>query len=414
MTRGNTIKMWREAPNHIGVPRELIPTEDVRCEVIDLTPEFPDVEIKSKIKLDLIDPSKSTQHDAFSDLKKGRSGILNLACGAGKTVIMLHAAAHRSKPTLIISHQEEILEQWRGEIEEHLQFKGGVGWIQGAPTTWDWKQPITLAMIRSLAKYRDEVHWRIRNYFGTIIWDEAHHLAAPTFCRTADMFPGTRLGATATVERGDGTEVAYLWHIGGIIHQNLDQDLMPRVTFVRSPTRIDTSRPDVRYEVTDSNGAVHYKKLLIHVGKQEEELACVCHHLNDATNAGRKILALSASVEELERLHNMYPGSGIITGNVKGSDARRAALKEHNLTFGTVDLAKEALNDRALDTLFILTEFAKEGMLQQAVGRIQRIMDGKKNPVVVVIRHRRIPKLEKMAKKMEAYFMRQQFRVEVT
>jgi len=413
LPRGNSIQMWRDSPHHLGVPRGMIPLNEVRCEVVDLTPQFVDAGIRSKVTLDGLDPSKSTQRDAFQDLSKSRGGILNLACGAGKTVIMLHAAAHFSKPTLIISHQEEILEQWRGEIDSTLSVDGEVGWVQGRPDKWNWRSPICLAMIRSLAKYRDEVPDQMKTHFGTIIWDEAHHLSAPEFCKTADLFPGNRYGATATIERGDGSEIIYLRHIGGVIHENLDQDLMPRIVWLRSPIRVNRSVPEVRHAISDSSGNTHLKKLLIHVGCEEEELHFVGQHIQEAAGAGRKILALSSSVRQLELLHEAFPSSGLITGNVKGSDARRSALRDHKLCFGTVDLAKEALNDRALDCLFLLTEFVKDGMLQQAIGRIQRIMDGKKNPTVVVIRHHRVRQLEKMANKMETYFSKQGFPMEV-
>jgi superfamily II DNA or RNA helicase len=416
LAKDKKLQLWRESAHHIGVPRGLISLDEVRCDVVDLTPTFPNIKIRSKIELDYLDPSKLTQRSAFADLVKARNGVLNLACGAGKTVIMLHFIAHRAKPALIISNQEEILEQWRDELTSYLELEqkpniGWMGWIQGSPDTWEWKYPITFAMIRSLAKYRTHVNHHMMRHFGTVIWDECHHLSAPEFSKTADLFPGNRYGATATVERGDGTEVAYLWHIGKVIHENLDQDLFPKIIFARSPTHIRNIPAEDLSRITDSNGTIHIKKLLIYVGCLEQELNFVARHIQDALSAGRKILALSGSVQQLELLHERFPGSGLIIGRVKTAE-RRTALKSSRVCFGTADLAKEALNDRALDCLMILTEFVKDGMLQQAIGRIQRIMEGKKNPVVIVIRHRKIPKLESMASKMETYFRAQGFRME--
>jgi len=406
------IKMWRDAPHHLGVPRALVPPEMLRCPVVDLTPNFEHVDIRSLVNLDHLDPSKTTQRDAFKDLSVARGGILNLACGAGKTVVMLHAVAHWGLPTLVIANQEEILEQWRGEIEEFLSFEGGVGWIQGGPEKWKWEQPIVLGMIRSLARYRDEIPPEIRNRFGVVIWDEVHHLAAPLFCKTSDLFPARRFGATATVSRGDGSEIAYLWHLGDVIHSNLDQDLMPLVVFIRSPTQIDVKSREAREAIEDVTGAIHARKLRAYVGCQKEELDFLTHELRVALDAGRKILALSLSKDQLNALYERFPGAGLITGDVKGADTRRRALKETRICFGTTDLAKEALNDRALDALFLLTEFSSEGMLQQSVGRIQRIMDGKKNPMVVVVRHHRIKQLERSAQSMIKYFRNNSFKVE--
>ncbi len=384
-----------------------------RCRVVDLTPRFETISISSDVVLDVSDPSRDSQARAFKDLVEAPDGILNLACGAGKTVLVVHAIAHWKRRALIIAHQEEILEQWRGEIEEHLTFDGGIGWIQGKPENWDWQHPITLAMIQTLAKYRADISADMRRWFGTIIWDETHHLAARQFCKTADVFPGHRYGATATVERGDGSEIVYLWHIGKVLHSNLEQDLVPTVTFVHSPTEIDMRSPAVRHEVTDSNDNIHTRRLVNYVAQREEEIEFVSEHIQEALTAGRKILALSLSKDQLGVLHDRFPGSGLIRGDVKGAGVRRGALKDNQLCFGTADLAKEALNDKALDALFILTEFVKEGMLQQAVGRIQRFLKGKSDVRVVVIRHRHVPRLERMARKMESYFLKQDFRVEV-
>lgn len=412
LDRGEVLPLWRETEHHLGLPRGMADISD-RCQVVDLTPEFETIDFKSNIVLDAQDPTKDVQARAYADLIAAPDGILNLACGMGKTVIVIHAIAHWKRPALIIAHQEEILEQWRGEIEEHLTFKGGIGWIQGKPETWDWHHPITLAMIQTLAKYRADISAGLRRWPGTIIWDEAHHLPAAQYCKTADIFLGHRYGATATVERGDGSEIVYLWHIGKVVHSNLEQDLIPTVAFVYSPTEIDMKSPSVRHEVTDRNDKVHSRKLVNYVANQKEEIEFVVRHIQEALDAGRKILALSLSKDQLGVLHDRFPDSGLIRGDVKGSGVRRSALRDHQLCFGTADLAKEALNDKGLDALFILTEYVKEGMLQQSVGRIQRFFDGKDDVRVVAIRHRHVPRLEKMAQKMESYFLKQDFKVEV-
>jgi len=411
------LRLWRDAPHHLGVPRKLIALKDAPTQVVDLRPRFKRANIKSLISLDHNDPTKSTQRDAFRDMVSAKGGILNLACGAGKTVLMLHAIAHWNTPTLVIAHQEEILHQWRDEIlgsgDDPPKLKvQGLGWIQGDPTKWDWKQDIVFGMIRTLARHADSIPPEMRHYFGNVIWDEVHHLSAPMFCRTADVFTGNRFGATATVERGDGSEMAFLWHLGDVFHANLDQDLVPVITFMVSPTTINTKDSEVRRQCFDVSGHMHHIKTAAYVGQLPVELDFEERHLGTALDAGRKILALSSSVDHLRAIHARFPGSGLITQDVKG-DARKSALVDNMLCFGTTKLASEALNDRPLDTLFLLTEFSKPGLLQQTTGRIQRIMEGKKNAHVVVIRHRLIQMMEAMARKMEKYFMEQGFRVRV-
>lgn len=412
-TRGKQpriVKLWRDSKHHLGVPRELVKQDQIKCEIIDLTPKFKRVEFKSSAELDLLDPSRSTQRDAYADLIKAPCGILNLACGAGKTVIMLHAVANWGVPTLIINDREHILDQWKDEIKSFLSFQGGIGWIQGKPKTWDWEKPIVLASLKTLAMYADQFPTGMHHHFGTVIWDEVHHLSAPDFSKTAPAFLGNRYGTTATVERGDGTEIVYLSHVGPIIHSNLEQDIQPRVWFANSPTNPDMNTHEVWREVSDVTGELHIGKLSAYIGTLDQELKHIQQHLDHALQSGRNILAISMSKDQVNKLYEMYPQAGIITGDVKAAGSRRAALK-HQLTLATAHLAKEALNDRNLDALFILTEFTKEGMLQQATGRVQRMKRGKKRPHVVVISHPHIRPLNAMNKKMRRYFRKQNFEV---
>ena len=403
------LSMWREEPNHILVPREFVDPETLDYEVTDLAPEFPKVEISSSIELDKPWPDKTIQRDAFADIVGARSGILCLACGRGKTIVYLHAAAQWGVPLLVINDKEHILLQWRNAIEKFLDFEGGVGWIQGKPSKWDWKHPVTLAMLKSLSNYSDQLPEGMREWFGAIVWDEIHHLSAPTFSRTASLFPGRRFGATATPERQDGTEVLYHGHVGPILHTNLEQDIIPGVVFRRSHTEIDLSDNTVREGCLSCNGDVHFRKMAAYVGTQEEELNLCAGVVQRGVEAGRRILVLSLSRDQTIAMHERFPGSGIvIAGRPKKPADRLRVIDENELVFATTDLAREALDEARLDSLIILNEFSDENLLQQAVGRIQRaLLEGSKEPSkVVIIFHVRIPPMRAMGANLKKHFRR--------
>lgn len=410
---GTQLKLWCDAKHHIGVPRRLLKKEDIKCELVDLTPKaFDHIDFKSNVTLDFINPDKTTQVDAFADLKDADCGVLNLACGAGKTVLLLHAAASWGRPILIIANQEPILQQWKEAAERFLEFDGEFGWVQGKPEKWDWRHPITLAMIQSLSKHAESIPADMRRYHGTVIWDEIHHLSAKQLSKTADKFFGHRYGASATVHREDGTESLYFWHVGPIIHTNLEQDLIPTVSLIKSPVSIDLEDPAVRREVYDVSRELHIGKLRGYVGCLDQELDFVANHITDAVEAGRKILAVSPSKNQLRLLHDRFPESGLIIGEVKG-EKRLSELKNSQLCFGITTLAKEALDDNRLDVLIFLLESTAVGLLQQTVGRIQRFIADKNHPRVLVIQHHLVPKLNNMSKKMKRYFESNGFKTEV-
>lgn len=405
--------LWKDSPNHLGIPREKIRVEDLPYPVVDLTPRaYEKVKFHSRVVLDYLQPDKDEQKRAFEDMSAADGGILNLACGKGKTVITLHHIAQRGVPALIINDKTHILQQWIQEINRFLVVPGELGWIQGNPSKWKWRCPITLASLKSLAMYADQVPPEMTAWFGTIIWDEIHHLSADEFSKTADLFYGDRFGTTATVERDDGSELLYLWHVGDVVHKNLKQDVIPSITFFRSTLTLDMSDPESFRACTDCRGEVHIRRMANYVGTRPAEIKFAKSVIDEGIKRDRDILAVTLSKEHAQLLHELYPGSGVLHADIPARD-RLDILKRSKLTFATIDMAKEALNKQRLDALIILTEFSSKNILQQAVGRIQRFMIGKKQTKVIVIWHVNIMPMRNMGYKLMNHFKRWGIKVEV-
>lgn len=407
ITRGKNsedLVLWRDSPFHLGVPREKMGQNDLPCEVVDLTPSsYQHIPFQSSVELDRILPEKDVQRKAYADLKDAPCGILELGCGIGKTPIMLHAISEWAVPTLIITKKGHVLRQIQGEINKFLTVPGEIGWIQGPVAKWRWKCPLVLASLKTLALHADDVPLEMRRYFGVVVWDELHNVAAPWFSRTADMFFGRRYGMTATMKRADGAEVLYLWHVGPPVHTNLEQDVIPTVVFVRSDTTVDMSDPIARDACTDSMGEYHVRKLAAYVGQKAEEMTFTRSIIDQGLKLGRTMLAISLSSDHVERLHKIYPNSGLLNGSVKQAD-RLAMLREHPVVFGTIDMAEDALDRPDLDTLIILTEYSSERLLQQSTGRIQRYMKDKPDARVIVVWHHKIGPMMGMGRKLMKHF----------
>lgn len=401
----DSIKMFREAEHHLGIPRERLDEDELNFEVVDLTPKtFDPISVKSKIVLDAQDPTSRQQEDAYADLMTADNGILNVKCGLGKTVLALHAVAEWGVPALVIAAAGH-LKQWESEIKLHLEMDGEIGWIQGKPEKWRWKGcPIILASLKTLSIYADEVPFDLCRYPGVVIWDEIHHLAAKWYSRTSDMFPCRRLGLTATVNRPDGLEMQYLWHVGPVIHRNLEYDLVPEVTFIESPTTVDWNDKEARKEFCDKFNEVHIQKLCAYVGQRPEEIAFAKSIVDREVAAGGNILALSVSRDHSRALHELYPDSGVIDANVPFK-RRLDMLHEHELVFATVQIAREALNKKELDVLVLLTEFSSDNNLQQAIGRVLRKCAGKM-PKVIVLSHVNVGPMVNMGHNLRRHFRR--------
>ena len=375
------VRMWEETEHHLIVPREFLDPKNYDkwpFTFVDVSPtSYPRVNFKSNIK-----PRDDVQHEAMQAMLKSPGGILNLSCGKGKTVIALWLAAQLQVPFLVVVNNTSLIQQWEERIQEHLQFTGKIGRIQR--DTFNWEQPCALAMIHTLAFHADTWPAEFQRHWGLIFYDEIHHLAAPLFSRTAPLFYGRRYGLTATQFREDGRERVYYFHVGRSFYSDLEQDLEPRIYFVRIPTKMDLNDPDVVNEVTDITGEVHLSKLRVWMGKQESRNDIIATHIRKMLRAGRKVLALTHSVDQLDRMQMRFPDESATIWSGVNQAERMNVLRNNQLIFATSQLAYEGLDEPSLDSLVLMTPFGSRNWVQQSIGRIQREREGKKQPVVSI------------------------------
>lgn len=308
------------------------------------------------------------------------NGIVVHNCGLGKTVIALKLAARLRVPTIVVVNTTALLEQWKDEAQKHLGLTA-VGVVQGSTAQWE-NHPLVLAMVHTLSGRRNDWSSKFRRRFGLIIYDEGHHMSAPVFVKSADLFYGRRYSLTATAERLDGTERVYQFHLGSVIHTNLTQQLIPKTVFHRLKWQMPIG--DKKF-VTDVSGETNLSKVRGYLGTLKWRNNIIYRDLQQDLAVGRTILVLTHSVKHANALNEYLSarGSGLVTGATQQGD-RLVVLRGCNPVFGTFQLAREGLNKPELDTLYVLTPFASRNDRQQAWGRIQRQCEGKKPPLVRV------------------------------
>ena len=148
-------------------------------------------------------------------LRPRHACILTLPCGFGKTVVSLGVARSLGRKTLVVVHKQVLMLQWEARIQEFLP-GARVCRIQG-PQKGDENCDFAVAMLQTLCSYGGAGAGADASLdvFGTVVLDEAHHMAARSFSR---LFFKLRcryvLGLTATPRRKDGcTNVLHL-HMG--------------------------------------------------------------------------------------------------------------------------------------------------------------------------------------------------------
>jgi len=305
-------------------------------------------------------------------------------------------------PTLVVVHKEFLMDQW---IERIRTFVPGakVGKVQQSECDFRGKT-FVLGMVHSLSgnsSYPDEL-WQ---WPGCVIFDEVHRVAARTWCPVPAKFLAKyRLGISATLRRKDGADAVFWENIGPVIFEAHEERLVPvikRVWSTFSLSKTDRFNPHLAPQ----------SLLLRFLCASRERNDLIAGQVVAAVRAGRKCLVLSGRLNHLEALEvlirKLWPaatgGESVgwyVGGRSKGQLIEAAKAK---VIFGTIQYCSEGLDIPSLDTLFLTTPMSD---VEQAVGRILRPSDGKKNPIVVDIRDDMVPMFEAMGKKRERFYQR--------
>lgn len=322
------------------------------------------------------------QDKAFDALMEAGHGFVVLGTGKGKTVLALKAVGTWCEPTLLLLHNGTLLEQWKEEVERFLGIEQwAIGRCQGPYATWKWKgAAFTVAMLPSFYNQlrKGRIPPEFFEYFGTVIWDEAHHAIAPTFSSSLGLFHGRRVALSATPDR-DGWEKLLYYHVGKPVYWDVEADLRASCYF--TPTQLSSPRE------FESRNRASYGGMASHVLGNDNSapdltyLSTIVRCLRHLTNRGRKTLIIVPRKRFCEALEEELEGLVVVDGSVP-FNLRSKLVREHDLIAVTPKVGSEGLNRVDLDALVLTYPLGKkaEDAMRQTVGRILRAMKEREKP----------------------------------
>lgn len=411
---GEIISAFEDTPHHFKVPRNFLswktfklitkyPVYDARFT------SFPTVDFDSKVTLDFVKPEETFQREAFKALLETYDGILTLRCGAGKTVVSLHTAAQVRQPILIVVGDKGLARQWVGEIVQWLGIpEEEIGRVGGDGSPFRWRGlKITIAIVNTLALKAMEgsLPADFLQYFGVIIFDEAHLMGAPWFNQAAPPFPGRRWALTATPEREDQFDSLLQYTFGSIVYKYLKPDLKPTAYFRRLQTTLDLTNKDIVEATHDVTGELHLGKLYGYLATLDDRTDKIASDVRAALADDRQALILTHSRAMIEALALRFPNAGVVHSDV-GENERVRRIKEMNPIISVMQLGKQALNKPSLDSIYMCEPTKKEGALQQIMGRALRPHPGKKSASIVFYDDVLIEPMYKLCMKIRATLTR--------
>ena len=132
------------------------------------------------------------------------STLLSIPTGCGKTVIFAKIAEDRVRQgdrVLILAHRGELLDQAADKLHTATGLSCATEKAEQS-CLGSWLR-VAVGSVQTLMRPKRLAAFP-RDYFGTIIIDEAHHAVSDSYGRILNHFDSAKvLGVTATPDRGD-------------------------------------------------------------------------------------------------------------------------------------------------------------------------------------------------------------------
>ena len=314
--------------------------------------------------------------------------LVVLPTGAGKTVIFsqLPIIKPDTLPMLVLAHRSELLDQARSKILdcnpnltveiEQAERKAG-------------RVDVVVASVATLGRNNTpRIEEYPKDYFKSIVIDEAHHAAAPSYRRIIDYFsPDFLLGVTATPQRSDSTrlidvfdEIVYYRTIQDLIQEGW---LSPLVGY-RVKTSTDIS------EVEIQNGEYSQSQLEEKIDNPERNAHVVAAYRNLAMD--KKALVYASGVRHAENLALSFRQASVETAVIVGTTPREERetilaqfAKGQISVIVNVGVLTEGFDEPSLEAIIIAKPTRSTLLYTQIVGRGTRLFEGKKHCIIIDI-----------------------------
>lgn len=304
--------------------------------------------------------------------------LLVLPTGCGKTVVFASVAENqvkRGQRVLIMAHRGELLTQ----AADKLKSATGLDSVleKAESTSLGSFVPVTVGSVQSLCQEKRLMQFP-RDYFGTIVVDEAHHCLSDSYRRVLEHFQNANvLGVTATPDRGDQRSLgqffdskAYEYSMSQAIH---DGYLCP-IKAQMIPLELDINNIGI------SSGDYAAGEIGSALEPYLEQIAAEMLHYC----RGKKTVVFLPLVNTSQRFTALLNRYGLRACEVNGNSPDRAELLQ-DFEGGKYDvlcnsmLLTEGWDCPAVDCVVVLRPTKVRGLYQQMVGRGMRLHPGKEH-----------------------------------
>lgn len=320
---------------------------------------------------------KEAKDAVFSEWENGiQKTLLVLPTGCGKTIVFAKVAEEcvkRGHRVLILAHRGELLDQAADKIGKSTGL--GCATEKAEQTCIGSWFRIVVGSVQSLMREKRLKQFQ-KDYFDTIIVDEAHHCISDSYQRVMEYFPDANvLGVTATPDRGDmknlGTvfeSLAYEYTLPKAIREGY---LSP-IKAVTIPLQVDLTGVGMQsgdFKAGDLGTALDpYLKSIA------EEMKKYC--------MDKKTVVFLPLVKTSQKFRDLLNENGFRAAEVNGESKDRAEILEafdkdqYNVLCNSM-LLTEGWDCPSVDCIVVLRPTKVRSLYCQMVGRGTRLCEGK-------------------------------------
>lgn len=282
------------------------------------------------------------------------------------TVMGLYIGNELGQKMLVVVHTEVLLEQWIERIEMFLP-DARIGRIQQNKFQIEDKD-IVIGMLQTIVS-RDYTPDDFSS-FGTVIFDECHHLGARVFSQCFNKLISKKMiGLTATVNRKDGLTKVFKYFIGDIMY-SMKKKLNTHDVKIEGIHYYSNS--ELHKELFNRRGDLNFPGMLNNIVKIPERNNFIVSKIKNYISEGRKIILLSHRINHLKLLKLMIEKEkifsvGLYIGGMKMETLEQS--KKSDILLGTYNMVSEGFDDPIRNTLILSTPLSD---VVQSAGRILR------------------------------------------
>lgn len=350
---------------------------------------------------------RSYQEEAIDIAIKKQRGVIQLATGGGKSLILAGICAKLNLPTLVLTHKKELMHQLEKTFRKSMR-----GTLIGRVGDGEVKlKQITIGMIQTLTndKYQKELE-----KFQVVLVDECHHTPCNSISKILKRLPNAfyRIGVTATNFRDDGMDLMIEAYLGPIMYIKTPNDLISQGYLVRTHVLFDhfhhTNKDKGSY--TD----IYYKNIVLNEKRNDLIVSWVKRSLFKDLTCLVAVTRVEHGQILCEKIKKFYPEVRFVQGEDE-SDYRMETLnllnKRKIKCVVCTTIFGEGVDVPSLDVL--INAKAQDSSVDsiQLAGRVMRPAEKKSRAYVVDILDDGHPYFEKHAKNRIKAFRKMGFEI---